>query len=489
MIRSFSCTLLMLSAVAATSECARAAADNPNIVLINIDDLGYGDIGPFGSTQNSTPNLDRMAQEGRLLRSHYAAPVCSPSRASLMTGSYPKRSLPIQHVLFPASSVGLHPSEVTIAEVLKAAGYTTGCIGKWHLGDQPQFLPTAQGFDYYFGIPYSNDMGNGRDGSKSNPGKPLPNRPQPPLPERYPEDGLRGATQPPLPLLQNLSVIEAVDADGQTTLTERYVEQAQNFIAEHRDQPFFLYLPHTAVHFPLYPGLKFRNQSGNGLFSDWVSEVDWAVGEILSTIAKHELDEKTLVIFTSDNGGATQHGANNAPLRGQKGQTFEGGVRVPTIVRWPGVIPAGTETSQMSSHMDFLPTLASLVQADLPADRVLDGVDVWPVISGQHPDAAPRTVFHYFRGHQLQAIRSGAWKLHLKSGELYNLESDIAEADNIAASHSDVVAQLQELAAEMNADLGSDGVGPGCRALGRVSTAFPLINHNGEIRTLPGSEE
>ena len=499
MIRSISLGFLLLLAVTATSasagqpgnglKSAGPVADSPNIVLINIDDLGYGDIGPFGSTQNSTPNLDRMAAEGRLLKSHYAAPVCSPSRASLMTGSYPKRSLPIEHVLFPASSVGLHPSELTIAEVMKSARYTTACIGKWHLGDQPQFLPTAQGFDYYFGIPYSNDMGNGLDGSKSNPGEPLPDRPQPSLPDRFPADGLRGATQPPLPLLQNLTVIEAVDANGQTTLTERYVDEARSFITANREQPFFLYLPHTAVHFPLYPGLKFRNQSGHGLFSDWVSEVDWAVGQILDTLKEHQLDHRTLVIFTSDNGGATRHGANNTPLRGQKGQTFEGGVRVPTIVRWPGVIPAGSETSKVSSHMDFLPTFAKLVQAELPANRVLDGVDLWPIISGLHPDAAPRTVFHYFRGHELQAIRSGAWKLHLKSGELYNLESDIGEADNLASTNSNVVIQLQDLAAEMDADLGITGIGPGCRALGRVSTAFPLIDHEGKFRALPGAGE
>ena len=463
------------------------AQQRPNIVLINIDDLGYGDVSPFGSTANSTPHLAKMASEGCLLTSHYAAPVCSPSRASMMTGCYPKRSLPIKHVFFPASATGLHPDEVTIAEVLKTAGYATGCIGKWHLGDQPQFLPRQQGFDYYFGIPYSNDMGNGLDGSKSNPGTPLPNRKSVKIPHVYPEDGLRGAAQPPLPLLENNTVIEAVDAEGQTAITARYAEKARRFISDHKDQPFFLYLPHTAVHFPLYPGLEFRGKSGNGLFSDWVSEVDWAVGQVLNAINENELDGNTLVIFTSDNGGANRHGANNTPLRGQKGQTLEGGVRVPTIVRWPGVVPSGTRSNSITSHMDWLPTFAQLAGTQAPTERKIDGVNIWAVIRGSDATTAPRSSFHYFRGHQLQAVRHNAWKLHLKSGELYNLLTDIGESNNVAALHPEVVAELRDMAEQMDADLGIERLGPGCRPLGRVTTAVPLIDHDGTFRKLPAT--
>ncbi|MCA9058321.1 MAG: sulfatase-like hydrolase/transferase, partial [Planctomycetaceae bacterium] len=294
------CFAIVFCAVT-TSNSWRASADDakPNVILINIDDLGYGDIGPFGSTANATPHLDRMAREGRRLTSHYAAPVCSPSRASLMTGCYPKRALPIQHVLFPSSAVGLNPEEITVAEILKEAGYATGCIGKWHLGDQPDFLPTRQGFDYYFGIPYSNDMGNGLDGSKSNPGQPSPKRANIELPADIPEDGIRGAAQPPLPLLENETVIEHLNADGQTGITVRYARKARSFIQQHRSEPFFLYLPHTAVHFPLYPGLEFRGKSGHGLFSDWVTEVDWAVGQVLDAVRDNGLSDNTLVIFTS----------------------------------------------------------------------------------------------------------------------------------------------------------------------------------------------
>ena len=459
------------------------AADRPNIVVINIDDLGYGDIGPFGSTQNLTPHLNRMAKEGRLLKSHYAAPVCSPSRASLMTGCYPKRALPIPHVLFPASKVGLHPQEVTIAEVLKEAGYATGCIGKWHLGDQPEFLPTRQGFDYYFGLPYSNDMGTVEDGSKSNPGQklPVPNAQQAKNNAAdVQEDGVRGRGQPPLPLLENEKVIARVRAEEQTTITQQYAGKATDFIVSHADQPFFLYLPHTAVHFPLYPGMEFRGKSGHGLFSDWVQEVDWAVGQVLDCIRAHKLDQKTLVIFTSDNGGATGHGANTAPLRGQKGSTLEGGIRVPTIAWWPGKIPAGTATEAITTMMDFLPTFAAIAGAKVPSDRTIDGVNVWTAMTTDN--STPREEFLYFRGLNLQAVRKGPWKLHLEKNELYNLSTNVGESSNIAATNSDIVDDLKALAERVDKDLGVKTIGPGCRELGRVTHAEPLIRHDGVIR-------
>ncbi len=439
----------------------------PNFVLINVDDLGYADIGPFGGI-HPTPHLDRMAKEGRLLTSHYAAPVCSPSRAALMTGCYPKRVLPIPHVLFPESVVGLATQEVTIAEVLKDAGYATACIGKWHLGDHPEFLPTRQGFDEYFGLPYSNDMGPASDGSKSNPGQPLPQAsPRSRARKERSEDGLRGQDQPPLPWLEGERVIARVGTNEQRQLVRRYTERAMEFIRRNAQRPFFLYLAHSAVHFPLYPSAEFEGRSGHGLLGDWVMEVDASTGQILDLLRELHLAEHTLVIFTSDNGGAVQHGSNNAPLRGAKGSTWEGGVRVPTIAWWPGKIPAGTRTGAITTMMDFLPTFAALAGAKLPPWRRLDGVDIWPVLCGRD-GPPPRAVFHYFRGLNLEAVREGRWKLFLKSGELYDLESDLGEQNNVAALHPEVVARLRALAAEMDRDLGISGTGPGVRPLGRV---------------------
>ena len=298
-----------------------ANTPKPNFIVINIDDMGYADIGPFGSKLNRTPNLDRMAKEGRKLTSFYAAPVCSPSRAALMTGCYPKRVLPIPGVLFPAGAVGLTPEQRTVAELLKEAGYATGCIGKWHLGDQPPFLPTRRGFDYYLGIPYSNDMGTAAEGSKSNLGDPIR------VPKKNAgkgntgdESGLRGSGQPPLPLLENEKVVARVRQDEQQGIVERYTAAAVKFIQANRSRPFFLYLPHNAVHFPVYPGKTWAGKSPNGIYSDWVEEVDWSVGRVLDTLRELELDKKTLVIFTSDNGGSLNTGANagcaSRPLRG-----------------------------------------------------------------------------------------------------------------------------------------------------------------------------
>ncbi|QDU93522.1 sulfatase family protein [Lignipirellula cremea] len=460
-----------------------SAADRPNIVLIFVDDLGYADIGPFGSKTNATPHLDRMAKEGRRLTSFYAAPVCSPSRASLMTGCYPKRVLPIPHVLFPSSAVGLDPSEKTLAEVLKDEGYATACIGKWHLGDQPEMLPTRQGFDYYFGLPYSNDMGPPEDGAKSNPGRPAPqSRPNGPLGEV----GITGLSQPPLPLLENETVVARVKAGEQAELTEQYTEKAVKFIHDHQKGPFFLYFPHTAVHFPLYPSAKFVNQSkGGGLLGDWTQEVDGSVGRVLDTLRELKLEENTLVIFTSDNGGSLRNGSNNTPLRGTKGDTFEGGIRVPTIVWWPGRIPAGTETAGIATTMDVLPTCTALAGGKLPS-RKIDGVDLGAWLTGKEGAASPRDTFLYYRGLDLRCVRQGPWKLILKSGALYNLDDDIGETQNVAAEHPEQVKQLQALADASDADLGQTDLGPGCRELGRVKNPQPLISADGVIR--PGFE-
>jgi arylsulfatase A len=450
-----------------SSAGALRAADAPNLIFINIDDLGYADIGPFGSKLNRTPHLDRMAQEGRKLTCFYAAPVCSPSRAALMTGCYPKRSLSIPHVLFPGNDVGLAPEEITVAELLKKQGYATGCIGKWHLGDQPDFLPRRQGFDYYFGLPYSNDMGPAEDGVKSNLGAPIPKR--------------KGKGQPPLPLLRNETVLKRVLAHDQTTLVALYTEEAVEFIRKHQDGPFFLYLPHSAVHFPIYPGEAFQGKSNNGIYGDWVEEVDWSVGQVLDTVRQLGLSKNTLVIFTSDNGG-TRRGVN-APLRGYKGSTWEGGMREPTIAWWPGKVPAGTKTDAITSMMDILPTFVKLAGGNPPADRTLDGGDIWPILAGEPAAKSPHDVFFYYRGLKLQAVRSGSWKLHLAKTELYNLETDIGETTNLAAANPEEVTRLRELANQMEDDLGLDGIGPGCRPLGKVDNARPIISHDGTFRT------
>ena len=485
--------LLLLAFAFLLSVPAHAAAPKPNLVIINIDDLGYGDIEPFGSTLNRTPNLTRMAAEGRRLTSFYAAPVCSPSRASLMTGCYPKRTLPIPHVLFPGNDIGLAPSETTVAEVLKSAGYATCIVGKWHLGDQPEFLPTRQGFDEWFGLPYSNDMGPAADGVKSNFGDSLPAGPANP--------------QPPLPLMRGETVVQRVRATNQTELVTLYTGQALRFIAAHRDGPFFLYLAHNAVHFPLYPGERFRGKSQNGLYGDWVEEMDWSVGEVLNALRTQGLAEKTFVLFTSDNGGTAR--AVNRPLRGNKGSTWEGGVRVPTIAWWPGQVPAGTASDAICGMFDVLPTFAALAGGKAPTDRKLDGVDLRPVLTGAPDARPPHETFFYFRGLQLEAIRDLEWKLFLPAtttnavgnarnqaaaraaraaaeNRLFNLKSDLSEATNVAAQHPEVVARLQKLVAQMNDDLGTNGTGPGVRALGKVASAQPLIAPDGTVR--PGFE-
>jgi len=466
-----------------------ATVSKPNLVFINIDDLGYGDIGPFGSRLNRTPNLDRMAAEGRRLTTFYAAPVCSPSRAALMTGCYPKRALPIPHVLFPGNDVGLAPAEITVAEVLKSAGYATGLIGKWHLGDQPEFLPTRQGFDEWFGLPYSNDMGPASDGVKSNFGDPLP-----PLPKN---------PQPPLPLLRGETVVQRVLATDQTQLVTRYTEEAVRFIERRKGGPFFLYLAHNAVHFPLYPGDQFRGQSPNGLYGDWVEEMDWSVGEVLEALRANGLAESTLVIFTSDNGG-TPRGVNR-PLRGFKGATWEGGVRVPAIAWWPGKVPAGTSSDAMCGMFDILPTFAALAGAAVRGDRRIDGADIRSVLMGGADAPPPHEVFYYYRGLQLEAVRDLEWKLVLpvvaanaagkakiasrsaaktaRSAQLFNLKTDLGETTDVAPQHPDIVARLEKLVSQMQDDLGVSGPAPGSRPLGKVENPQPLIGHDGKVRT------
>lgn len=437
-------------------QAAEIPAAKPNFVVILIDDLGYGDIEPFGSKVNRTPNLSRMAAEGMKLTSFYAAPVCTPSRAQMMTGCYAKRvSMP--SVIFPLCPTGLSTEEKTVARLLKEKGYTTMCIGKWHLGDQPSFLPTRHGFDHYVGLPYSNDMG-----------------------------------KPALPLLRNEKVVEA-PAD-QDKLTALYTEEAIKFVTASKDKPFFLYFPHTAVHVPLHPGTEFDGKSSNGKYSDWVAEVDWSVGQLLKTLRDLKLDSNTLVLFTSDNGPWLTQGKNGGvagPLRGGKGSSWEGGVREPSIAWWPGRIAAGSCCDAMMSEIDVLPTLVGLAGGKVPADSKIDGLDVWPLLSGQSKES-PHEALFYFRSNNMEAVRSGPWKLFVRRqgvgkgkaaaagkahgvGELYNLDSDIREAKNVADQNPEVVRRLQALMEKMDADLGISGTGPGVRPCGRVKNPKPLM--------------
>ncbi len=451
-----------------------AETSKPNIILIFADDLGYGDVGPFGSKINRTPNLDRMAREGLKFTSFYAAPVCTPSRAQVLTGCYAKRvSLP--NVIFPACPIGLNPQEHTVAELLKERGYATMCIGKWHVGDQWEFLPTRHGFDHYFGLPYSNDMGGPPPGASA--------------------ARRRRDKRPPLPLIRDGQVIETVSPAQQDALTERYTEEAVKFIREHREGPFFLYFPHTAVHVPLHPGKKFQGQSTNGRYGDWVEEIDWSVGRVFDALRELKLTKQTLVIYSSDNGPWLTQGANGGvagPLRGGKGGTYEGGMREPTIAWWPGHVPAGQVCEAIAGNIDFLPTFVSLAGGRVPTDNRIDGKDISPLLLGQ-TQASPHEAMYYFSGNNLQAVRSGPWKLAImrqnecrpKSAKavspqtpftptLYNLDTDIGERTNVIAQHPDVVARLQQLIAKMNTDLGTNKLGPGVRAPGRVTKPVGL---------------
>ena len=436
------------------------AASPPNIILVFMDDLGYADIGPFGATRQKTPHLDQMAAEGMRLTDFYSTcSVCTPSRSSLMTGCYPRRiNMHVDEknlcVLFPAARKGLSPDEVTIAELLKQQGYATACLGKWHLGDHPDFLPTNQGFDYYFGIPYSNDM----------------NR-----------------KEVPLPLVRNETVIEV--PVKQETITRRYTQEAVRFITTNKKRPFFLYLPHTAVHLPLFPGKSFHGKSQNGRYGDWIEEVDASMGTIFKTLKSEGLDNNTLVLFTSDN-GSRQKGSND-PLRGKKGRTDEGGMRVPCVVRWPGKIPAGSSSGEITATIDLLPTFAKLAGTSAPTDRTIDGKDIWPILSGQAQARSPHEAFYYYQMDQLQAVRSGPWKLFVAMDakkrnwgkpepaqplKLFNLATDIHEDTNLATAKPEVVKRLLALAEKARQDLGDTGrPGAGQRKAGWVEKAAPRL--------------
>lgn len=441
----------------------RAPKDRPNIILINCDDLGYGDLGCYGSAANSTPAIDRMARDGiRFTDFYMASPVCSPSRGAMMTGCYPPRigfgSFDNGNwVLFPGYATGLNPSETTIAGILKGQGYATKIVGKWHCGDQPEFLPTRHGFDSYYGVPYSNDMGR-----------------QAGRPEKW----------PPLPLLRDEEVIQ--QQPDQAALTERYVEECVRFVRANRDGPFFLYLAHMYVHLPIYAPKQFLDASRNGRYGAGVACVDWSVDVLMHELRRLGLERNTLTIFTSDNGSRAADGGSNGPLRGRKGTTWEGGQRVPMIAHWPGVVPTGTVSGELVASLDLLPTLARLAGAEPPSDRIIDGVDFGPLLRGERGAKSAREDFFYYMRNDLEAVRSGNWKLHVAKDrgevlELYDLAADAGETANVADRHPEVVQALRAKIEACREDLGDERLGvkgKNCRPAGKAADPKPLTEYD-----------
>ena len=479
---------LTLSAGGLAQGCSSIRGDRrpPNVVLIFIDDMGYGDVGVYGAEGYSTPNLDRLAAEGMLFTDFYASQaVCSASRASLLTGCYSER-VSIRGALSPSSEVGLHPDETTIAEMLKARGYSTAIFGKWHLGHHREFLPLQHGFDEYLGLPYSNDM-------------------WPVAYDGTPAIGGNKAAYPPLPLMEGNEVLELIeDQAGQDKLTALYTQRSVSFIDRHADGPFFLYLAHTMVHVPLGVSDKFRGRTEHGMFGDVMEEIDWSVGQVMDAVDRHGLTEDTLVIFTSDNGpwlNFGNHAGSAGPLREGKGTAFEGGPRVPAIWRWPGRIEPGSVCPGMASTLDVLPTLAAITGAALP-EVPIDGVDIVPLLEGVE-GANPRDRFLFYYDGQLRGIREGRWKrvyqhrtrsyVGVEPGRdglpgpyasptvpaaLYDLGIDVGETTDVSAEHPEIVARLDALAEQARSALGDGLTGrsgsevrpPGRRGFGRAGT-------------------
>lgn len=476
--------LLLTLAASLIIQTSPAADRPPNFVIIYIDDMGYADIGPFGASAYKTPNLDRLAKEGRVFTDFYVSQaVCSASRAALMTGCYNVR-VGILGALGPQSRNGIGANEVTLGEIAKQKGYATACFGKWHLGHHRQFLPLQNGFDEYFGLPYSNDMWPHHPGVRHLP-----------MEERLKK-------WPHLPLIEGNDVkIPQVGDAEQAQLTTWYTEHAVDFIGRNKARPFLLYVPHAMVHVPLYVSDKFRGKSGAGLFGDVVMEVDWSVGQIVDALRRNGIDRDTCVIFTSDNGpwlSYGDHAGSAKPLREGKGTMFDGGCRVPCVMWWPGKIPAGTTCREPAMTIDILPTIAGLIGAKLP-DHKIDGLDIWPLMADQADAKSPHEALYFYWGQDLEAVRSGNWKLHFphkyrtlggkpggtggipadyQTGEiglaLFDLQNDPSETTDVAAQHPEVVKRLEALADQARQDLGDHArkiKGPGIRESDKLPPA------------------
>ncbi|TWU60407.1 Arylsulfatase [Rubripirellula tenax] len=466
-----------------------AQSPPPNVVVIFIDDMGYADINPFGAKGYQTPNLNRMADEGcKFTDFVVSSAVCSASRSALMTGCYHKR-IGISGALGPKSKIGISENETTLAELCKSKGYATAIFGKWHLGHEPKFMPTRHGFDQFYGIPYSNDMWPRHPASiakrQNNPNA-KPDWPALPMIRATTEAGVK-------------IVNDDLQPADQEQMTREFTERAVDFIKDHADQPFFLYLPHPMVHVPLYASEKFRGKSGVGLFGDVVMEVDWSVGQVLGAIEDIGVERNTLVIFTSDNGPWLSYGTDSGkatPLREGKGTMFEGGYREPTIMWWKGKIPAGTTCDKLCSTIDILPTVAKLIDADLP-DHKIDGHDISPLMFGENDAVSPHAAFYgYYGGGQLQMVRNERFKLVFPHNyrtlnghpggmqglpvaykqknatlALYDLDNDVAETTNVMDAFPDEVAKLQAAAEVARDDLGdklTNREGSGIRPAGEL---------------------
>jgi arylsulfatase A len=447
--------LLILSALVGTSASAKPNTARPNFIIILADDQGYADLGCFGSETIRTPQIDQLAKEGRKFTSFYVpSPLCTPSRAGLLTGCYPKRLSIAKGVLFPKSTTGLHPDEVTIADMLETAGYATACVGKWHLGHREPFLPTKQGFDSYFGIPYSNDM-NHPDNK---------NRPKISSDDSWLNQA-ESVKQWNAPLMRDEEIIEL--PVNQRTITRRYTDEAIKFIQANQDQPFFLYLPHSMPHIPLFVPEDAYDPDPQNAYKAVIEHMDAEVGRVVETVKKLGLSEHTYIIYTSDNGPwltFKNHAGSAKPLRNGKMSTYEGGQRVPCVMWAPGRIPAGTETAAMASTIDLFPTIAKLAGLEASSNGTIDGMDISDLIQGS--DQSPRNEFIYYsRKGVLEGLRQGDWKVRLKgkNQELYNLAEDIGEQNNLAKSQPERTSHLIERMNQLDAQLSTE-----IRPIGRV---------------------